>query len=116
MNTKKLEYYLRDIKLYQENTIESRTSSCKRIERIYGNLDYHYRKNKCKLIIGDLNKSLSDFSTHEHKIQISNKADYVNVTRTLLNSIELYRDCITYFDQVPTLEEFLSQDEGSPVE
>lgn len=96
MQTKKFDQYLRNIKKYEEQTIQSRISTCRRIENHFGNIDVHFVKNKCKMIIGEFERANNQFENKKHRIEID--GDEYNGTATLLHSIRLYKEFLEFID------------------
>jgi len=79
--------WLHECKKMNKNTISSRLSNCKRIEKFEGNLDDMFMRDKLESIIGKLEYSSGK---QEHSIPIN--GDVYNGTATLRSAVRLYQE------------------------
>ena len=89
MNEGRFEHWLRTKKDYQESTINSRISNCKRVEKYEGNLDNHFETDELEGLIEDLTYSRED-KRQKHKVPIN--GDFYKGSATLKQAVKLYCD------------------------
>ena len=93
---------------YKENTINSRISNCKRVERCEGNLDSHFETDGLESLIESLTYSRKD-NTQKHKVPINIDGDIYNESATLKQAVKLYFDFkkqgLTSSGQIINIEE-----------
>ncbi|SDM77663.1 hypothetical protein [Acetanaerobacterium elongatum] len=93
--------YLTSIKGMKYSTAQSRVSNCKRVEKYEGDLEEHYYKDKCKLLLSKLEYSMEDQVNNRHaahKIPIDGNT--FNGTATLKQAVNLYINYLNYLNNV----------------
>jgi hypothetical protein len=76
---------------FNERTISSRISNCRKVEQAYGDLEINYDKDRCEKIISELNYSVEDERQNKpprHKVKIN--GNIKNGSATLKQAINLY--------------------------
>ncbi len=86
------ERYLRERGM-KAPTVSTRISNCKRVERVEGDLDAHYRKDRLEAILTRLTYTSEDERQgRPPKHQIAINGNVRNGTATLKNAVALYRE------------------------
>lgn len=78
-------------------TVKNRLANCANVERAYGNLDDHFLKDRCSLIISELNYTTEDERNdmpQRHKVIIN--GNIRNGSATLKQAVNLYVDFKDY--------------------
>lgn len=97
MRIEEFSEWLRVEKNMSFSTISSRISNIRRVSKVEGNLDNHYRKDNGEYVLNILEYSKSDFENNipaKHKININ--GDIVKGTYTLRAAVELYFDFLEF--------------------
>ena len=87
----KFQQYLREVERFNERTIGSRTSNCKRVERYEGDLDRHFDNDQCQGLLWRLTYSTDDQATGRtprHSVPIN--GDLRTGSATLKQAVGLY--------------------------
>lgn len=93
MRTTGFETWLRTERRMRTNTISSRISNCKRVEKHEGDLDVEFDTDGLRSLLSRLTYSSSDAQAGKppkHRIRIDGNA--CEGTKTLKNAVSLYRD------------------------
>lgn len=88
MKVKEFKNYLKDINLLKKETIASRVSNLNRIEKVYGDLDEHYKKDAFNYLMQEFTLEKGDEKIH----QIDIKGNPYTGTATLKSALGLYLD------------------------
>lgn len=92
MKEKEFKDYLKDIILQKKETIASRISNLKRIEKAYGDLDEHYDKDTFKYLLHEF--TIEKGEDKKHQIEIKGNT-YTGIA-TLKSALGLYLDFKIY--------------------
>lgn len=91
METSEFKNWLIEIKNYKQNVVQSRASNCHTVEKVYGDLDIHFKKDKAKELMELLSYSTSDEREKrptKHNIKID--GNLRTGSATLKQAVNLY--------------------------
>ena len=78
---------------YDESTIRTRVSNCRRVEEFEGNLDEHYDRDRCETLLARLTYTMDDLRANRpvaHRIPIDHNCNQYTCTQSLRSSVVKY--------------------------